>query len=176
MSGDTEMSRRQGGADERNREDRDGLNQLEATATSGARGSSAVARRIYDAFERDDLPAVLAELEEAIEWRLAEGHPYSPRGEAWVGHAAIVENFFARAGADWDRFHVAFTDLHDAGAAVVAEVRYSGIFKHTGRTLDAQGCHVWKLRRGKAASFQQYVDTSQLHAVMGTVPPRKEPL
>ena len=154
--------------------DRDGLNELEGT--SGARGSFAVARRIYDAFERGDVPAVLAELDEAIEWRLAEGHPYSPKGEPWVGHAAIVENFFARAGADWDRFRVAVTDLHDAGAAVVAEVRYSGTFKHTGRTLDAQGCHVWKLRGGKATAFQQYVDTSQLHAVMGTAPPRKEPL
>ena len=87
-----------------------------------------------------------------------------------MGHDAIIQNFFARAGADWDGFGVAVTDLYDAGAAVVAEVRYSGTFKPTGRTVDAQGCHVWKLRRGKVTAFRQYVDTSQLQAVMRTTP------
>jgi uncharacterized protein YbjT (DUF2867 family) len=55
---------------------------------------------------------------------------------------------------------------------VVAEVRYSGTFTATGRELDTQGCHVWKLRDGKVTAFRQYVDTSQLQAVTGTVPVR----
>jgi ketosteroid isomerase-like protein len=37
-----------------------------------------------------------------------------------------------------------------------------------GRSLDAQACHVWKLRDGKIVSFQQYADTAQLQDVMGT--------
>ena len=59
--------------------DLDGLNEdLEArrTALGGAGGGSAVARKIYDAFERGDVAAVLAQLDGAVEWRLAEGHPY----------------------------------------------------------------------------------------------------
>jgi ketosteroid isomerase-like protein len=131
-----------------------------------------VVQRVYEAFGRGDVPAVLARLDSAVEWHLAEGHPYSPTGRTWVGHSAIVENFFARAGADWDRFAIAVVDLHEAGDAVVAEVRYSGTFAATGRELDAQGCHVWKFRDGKVTAFQQYVDTSQLQAVTGTVPPR----
>jgi hypothetical protein len=35
----------------------------------------------------------------------------------------------------------------------------------TGKKLDAQACHVWKIRDGKVASFQQYVDTAQLQGV-----------
>lgn len=129
-------------------------------------GNARVAKAIYEAFGRGDVAAVLARLDPGVEWRLAEGHPYSPAGEAWVGHAGVVENFFARAGADWDKFAVAVGELHDAGEVVVAEVRYSGTFVATGRVLDAQGCHVWRLREGKVTAFQQYVDTSRLRAVM----------
>lgn len=124
-----------------------------------------VAKAIYQAFERGDLAAVLAQLDPAVEWRLAEGHPFSPTGEAWVGHDA-VEKFLAQTGAEWDPFAVTRTALHDAGETVVVEVRYSGTFGPTGRQLDAQGCHIWSLREGKVTKFQQYVDTSQLQAVM----------
>ena len=137
------------------------------TSKSGTR----VTMAIYDAFERGDVSAVLAQLDSAVEWRLAEGHQYSPEGKAWVGHTAIAENFFARAGADWDRFAVVPTRVHEAGDSVVVEVRYLGTFGPTGRDLDAQGCRVWTVHEGKVTAFQQYVDTSQLQAVMT---PRKE--
>lgn len=104
-----------------------------------------VTRTIYDAFARGDVARLLGHVDPHVEWRLAEGHPYSPAGTTWIGHEAVVENFFARAEADWD----------------------SGTFGATGRSLDAQGCHVWRLRDGKVTSFQQYLDTNQLRAVMG---------
>jgi uncharacterized protein len=125
-----------------------------------------VVRAVYEAFARGDLEGLLAHLDQRVEWRLAEGHPYSPAGETWIGHEAVVERFFARAAEDWDRFAVDVRGLHDAGEVVVAEVRYFGAFAATGRTLDAQGCHVWRLRDGKVAAFQQYTDTDRLHAVM----------
>ena len=124
-----------------------------------------VAKAIYEAFERGDVPAVLAQLDSAVEWRLAEGHPFAPTGEAWVGHDA-VERFLTWAGVEWDRFAVTLTALHDAGDTLVAEVRYSGTFRPAGRQLDAQGCHIWSLHEGKVTRFQQYVDTGQLQAVM----------
>ena len=129
-------------------------------------GNARVVTAIYDAFGRGDVPTVLTHLDPAVEWRLAEGHPYSPAGDAWIGHAAVAENFFARAGADWERFGVAVRHLHDAGAVVVAEVRYAGRFAAGGRELDAQGCHVWRLRDGKVTAFQQYVDTQRLQEAM----------
>jgi uncharacterized protein len=126
----------------------------------------AVVTAVYEAFGAGDLPGVLAHFDPAIEWRLAEGHPYSPAGEAWIGHDAVVERFFARAAADWDGFRVDVTDLHEAGDTVVAQLRYSGTFRANRRALDAQGCHVWTLRDGRIMAFQQYVDTQQLQVVM----------
>ena len=47
-------------------------------------------RRIYDDFAKGDARAILATFAKDIEFRLAEGHPYSPDGEAWIGGDAIT--------------------------------------------------------------------------------------
>jgi ketosteroid isomerase-like protein len=46
------------------------------------------------------------------------------------------------------------------------EWRQAGNCKETGKSLDAQVCHVWKLHDGKITSFQQYVDTGQWQDVV----------
>jgi len=58
-------------------------------------------------------------------------------------------------------------DFHDAGSTVVVEGRCTGTHKLTGKVLDAQVCHVWKIRDGKLVSFQQFVDTAPWRAAMG---------
>ena len=121
---------------------------------------------LYAAFGRGDIPAVLAGLDEEAAWREAEGNPYQPSGEAWVGPQAVLENLFVRLGAEWQDFTGHPRDFHEAGDTVVVEGRYTGTFLATGAGLDAQVCHVWKLRDGKVTSFQQYVDTAQMQSVM----------
>jgi uncharacterized protein len=59
-------------------------------------------------------------------------------------------------------------DFHDAGDTIVVACRQTGIYKATGKSIDAQACHVWKLSNGKATSFQQYSDTAQMQEAMGT--------
>jgi ketosteroid isomerase-like protein len=126
------------------------------------------AKDIYSAFGRGDIPAVLALFHPEIEWREAEGHPYQPDGAAWIGPQAILEKLFMRIGSEWDRFAVNVRSLHDAGEHVVMEGRYTGLYKLSGKSLDAQACHVLRFRGGKLLSFQQYVDTGQLQTVMAT--------
>jgi len=125
-----------------------------------------VVQHVYEAFGRGDIPTVLGAFDPKIEWRQAEGNPYQPSGEAWIGPGAVLENLFMRLGSEWDGFQVHPKQFHDAGGTGVVEARYTGKFKPTGKPLDAQVCHVWKIRNGKVASFQQYVDTAQLQAVM----------
>jgi uncharacterized protein len=103
-----------------------------------------------------------------IEWSEAEGNPYQLSGKAWKGPDAIVQNLFMKIGADFDgTFAIHPQDFHDAGDTVVVEGRYTGTFKATGKSLDAQVCHVFKFRDGKLTSFQQFVDTAQMQDVMG---------
>jgi ketosteroid isomerase-like protein len=130
-------------------------------------GSVELVRHVYERFGQGDVAAVLAAFDPGVEWRLAEGHPYSPDGAAWSGPAAVARNFFARAGGEWEGFAIAPAALHDAGDAVVVECRYRGVYRATGRRLDAQACHVWGVRAGKITRFQQYIDTAQLQRVMG---------
>ena len=127
-----------------------------------------LAKDIYAAFGRGDIPAVLAAFDPGIEWREAEGHPYQPDGAAWVGPQAILEQLFMRLGSEWEGFTVNVRSLHDAGEHVAMEGRYTGLYKASGKSLDAQVCHILRFRDGKLVSFQQYVDTGQLQAVMAT--------
>jgi len=137
------------------------------TESDAPTGSVELVRHVYERFGQGDVAAVLAAFDPGIEWRLAEGHPYSPDGAAWTGPAAVARNFFARAGGEWEGFAIAPATLHDAGDTVTVECRYRGVYRATGRRLDAQVCHVWGVRAGKITRFQQYIDTAQLRRVMG---------
>jgi ketosteroid isomerase-like protein len=124
-------------------------------------------RSVYDAFGRGDVDTVLSAMDPAIEWRQAEGNPYEPSGAAWIGPDAVMQNLFVRIVTEWDGFTVTPKEFHDAGDTVVVEGRYTGTYKATGRSMDAQFCHVFKIRDGKATSFQQFVDTAQVQNVTG---------
>jgi ketosteroid isomerase-like protein len=126
-----------------------------------------LAKDIYAAFARGDIPAVLASFDPDIRWHQAEGNPYQPDGKAWVGPQEILEKLFMRLGSEWDGFTVTVRTIHDAGEHVVMEGRYTGTYKPTGRKLDAQVCHVLRIRDGRLVGFQQYMDTGQVGAVMG---------
>jgi hypothetical protein len=130
-------------------------------------GNVEIVKGAYDAFGRGDMAAVLGAMDPAIEWRQAEGNPYMPSGEAWVGPDAILNNLFMRIGNDWDGFKVQPKTYHDAGDTVVVELRYSGTSKATGKGMDAQACHIWEVRDGRIMSFQQYLDTAKVQEVMG---------
>jgi uncharacterized protein len=121
----------------------------------------------YDAFGRGDIEAVLAIFDPEIQWREAEGNPYEPAGTPWVGGQEVTDKLFIKLATEWDGFTVTPEQFHDAGDTVVVQGRYTGTYKATGTSIDAQLCHVWKLRNGKVTSFQQYVDTAQLQDVMG---------
>ena len=123
---------------------------------------------IYAAFGRGDIPTVLASFDPQIEWRQAEGNPYHMDGSAWKGPQAILENLFVRIGAEWDGFTITIQKIHDAGEYVIIEGRYTGTYKPSGKKLDSQLCHVWRVQDGKLVSFQQYLNTAQLQQVFST--------
>jgi hypothetical protein len=126
-----------------------------------------LAQRLYDLFGRGDIPAVLALFDEAIEWREAEGNPYQPSGEPFVGPQAVLTDLFMRLGQEWDGLTVTPVSILPTPEGVLAQGRYTGTYTATGQALDAQFAHVMTMRDGKLAGFQQYVDTAQMQAVMG---------
>jgi ketosteroid isomerase-like protein len=124
-------------------------------------------KSLYAAFGSGDIPTVLGTMDSDIHWYEAESNPYMPSGEPWVGPDAVLNNLFLKLGADWDGFTVHPKTFHDAGDSVIVEARYTGTFKATGKSADAQVCHVWDVKDGKITRFQQYVDTAKVQDVMG---------
>jgi len=122
---------------------------------------------LYAAFDRGDIPSVLGAMGAGIRWHQAEGNPYMPSGEAWVGPDAVLNNLFMRLGTEWDGFAVHPRSFHGAADSVIVEARYSGTYKPTGKSMDVQVCHVWDIKDGKVTRFQQYLDTAKLQDVMG---------
>jgi len=116
----------------------------------------------YEAFANGDIDGVVATFDANITWNEAEGNTYAD-GNPYVGYEAIVNGVFGRVVTEWDGFKLVDIKLHEiSGNEVLATLRYNGIYKATGKKIDAQVAHHWKLNNGKVVSFQQYVDTKQL--------------
>ena len=64
-----------------------------------------------------------------------------------------------RLGSEWQGFAAVPHEFIDGGDTIVALGKYSGTYKATSKSLQADFAHVWKLREGKAVRFVQYVDT-----------------
>jgi ketosteroid isomerase-like protein len=124
-------------------------------------------RQVDSDFAAGEVEQVLGAMHPQIEWRGAEGNPYQSGGPAWIGPEAVVQNLFVPLGSDRDGFTTHPKEFHDAGDTVVVEARYTGTHKETGKPLDAQVCHVWRVADGMLTSFQQYVDIAQMQDVTG---------
>jgi ketosteroid isomerase-like protein len=126
----------------------------------------AVIRGIYDAFAAGDVPGVLGRMSPDIVWNEAENFIYAG-GNPYTGPEAVLNGVFARCIGEWDGFAANPEEYLDAGDTVVVLGRYTGINKATGKPLDAQLAHVWRVADGKAARFQQYTDTLQAARAAG---------
>lgn len=124
-------------------------------------------KSLYAAFAQGDMPTVLGAMDPQIKWHEAEGNPYMPSGEPFVGPDEVLNKLFMRLGEEWDGFTVTPNKYTDAGDIVVVEGRYSGTFKATGASADTQFCHIWTVANGKVTNFQQYVNTAEMQEVMG---------
>ena len=131
--------------------------------------NAAIIRGIYDAFLRGDITAVVAAMDDQIEWNEAE-HVTSWRGVPFIGPHAVLTGVFARLPQDFDNFSIEILRMVAAGDTVLVEGRYRAIARGTGKPLDAQVAHVFDLRDGKIVRFQQYTDTWQFAQVTGITP------
>ena len=121
-------------------------------------GNLAIVQRSYEAFARGDMAAVLADMDDRIEWQQAQGLPH---GGVYHGVGEVRANIFDPLDRDWwSEFTAVPNEFLDAGDEVVVLGRYRGTAKQTGKSLDVPFVHVWSLRDGKAWRFRQFLDTA----------------
>jgi ketosteroid isomerase-like protein len=115
-------------------------------------------RRSYEAFARDDLDAVVADMHDEIEWHQAQGLPH---GGVYHGLPAVRRAIFEPLDEEWwDEFSADPSEFLEAGADIVVLGRYRGRAKETGKTLDVPFAHIWTFSGGKAVRFRQFLDTA----------------
>ena len=123
-------------------------------------------RSIYAALAAGDIPGFIARMSPGVVWNEAENFPYADRNP-YRGPEAILSGIFGRFGGEWDGFAAEPKEFLDAGDTIVVLGRYRGRHKASGKALDAQFAHVWRVDEGKAVAFQQYTDTLQAARVVG---------
>lgn len=121
-------------------------------------GNLELVQRSYEAFARDDLDAVLADMHPEIEWHQAQGLPH---GGFYRGVDEVRRNIFDPLDEEWwDEFTAQPDEFLDAGSEIVVLGRYRGVAKQTGKVLDVPFVHVWSVEAGKAVRFRQFLDTA----------------
>jgi ketosteroid isomerase-like protein len=118
---------------------------------------------VYDAFAKGDIPGVIGFLSPDIDWTEAEGFPY---GGTYRGPDAVLESVFMKLGTEWEGFAAVPDEFIDGGDTIVVLGRYSGKYRATGKSFQADFAHVWKVREGKAVRFVQYTDTLLVHRAL----------
>ena len=122
-------------------------------------GNADIARSFYEAVEGGDLPAGLALLTPDCRWTEMEG--LADAG-TFHGPDEVRDTIFVRIGREWDGFAFTLDEVLDAGETVVGVGTYSGTFKATGRSMQARVVHVFRVRDGKIAAFEQFADTLRI--------------
>lgn len=130
--------------------------------------NATVIQNLYNALASGEAVAALALLDDGVVWNEAENFPYAD-GNPYVGPQRVAEGILGRLMTEWDRFAIDLQQIVDGGDTIVSLGRYHGVYKATGQAIDAQFVHVWTLRGGKVARFQQYVDTLQVARAVGAV-------
>ncbi len=114
----------------------------------------------YASLAKGDVPAVVAIMDEKIEWTEAEGFPLY--NGTFVGPQAVVEGVFMRLGEIGDNFSVKVDQVVAEGDTVVVLGTYSWNHKGSGTPAEVKMAHVWNLDGGKLTRFQQHVDTARV--------------
>lgn len=115
----------------------------------------ATVRSGYEAFDRGDIPGVLANLHEDAEWT-EPGGGKAPSG-TFKGAEEISKNVFPAIGENFDEFVCTPENYDDRGDTIVVTGRFTGKSK-SGSELDSRFTHTYEMRDGKIASLNNEVD------------------
>jgi len=135
---------------------------IQVELKSKATDNITLAKSLYEAFAKGDIPTVLAGLDAGIVWNEAENFPYADKNP-YIGKDAVLNGVFARIGAEWDNFSLTEKQFYPVqNDMLLVTGYYTGKHKQTGKDIKAQFAHVWWVKDGKLIKFQQYADTKQV--------------
>ena len=115
-----------------------------------------IIEQAYASFAAGDIPAALAAFADDIQWTEPDGYPIAG---TFVGPQTVLKDVFMRLDEIGDHFSVVPEQYVADGDTVVALGSLAWKHKDTGAPASVETAHVWTFRNGKAATFQQHIDT-----------------
>src|SRR5262245_62009350 len=113
---------------------------------------------IYEAFGRGDVPAILDQLADDVQWDQGIRDTAIPYYEPGVGKQHVV-SFFQNLAATLELTDFEPLAICDGGEIVTVPIRYAGRIIGGGEIAMNLECHIWRFdSEGKVASFNHVLD------------------
>jgi ketosteroid isomerase-like protein len=109
----------------------------------------------YDDFNSGNIEELTARFDADIEWN-EPGGGNAPSG-TYRGPDSVANDVFASVPENFEEFSCTVEDARDEGDTVLVTAHFKGTSK-SGVELDTQAEHVWEVRDGKIARFENKVD------------------
>ncbi|WP_246165112.1 nuclear transport factor 2 family protein [Pigmentiphaga aceris] len=122
-----------------------------------------IIRAHYAASAARDLDAMMANVSPQVRWTEMQGFPCAG---TWIGPTAVVENVFSVLGRDWENYRFELQTLIDGGEQIVGVGSYHGVYRATGKAMQARVTHIWTLQDGVVVAFEQFTDTLLVRQAM----------
>jgi uncharacterized protein len=121
----------------------------------------ATLQNIYAAFQRGDIPTLLASLAENVEWEYGVTSTDVPWLQPRRGREAVTGFFQALGAVDFHRLEP--TAFLESGSVIVVLFQVEGTIKATGRRVSEEDeVHIWHFDdAGRVARFRHRADTHQ---------------
>ena len=123
-----------------------------------------IVQKAYADFLRGDIPAVVAAMDDHIEW-LTPASVGMPRAGRLNGKKQAAE-FFGAVAETWEFQAFEPREYIASGDQVVVRGHYECRGRKTGGTASADWVMTWKIRDGKVTHFQEYTDTAVLREAL----------
>lgn len=122
-----------------------------------------VVRRGYNAWNRQDLDAVLECLDPDVVCDFPEGGLTTGTHRGHAGVRMLMENYFDA----FETFRLEPQRLVESGDRIVALNRTSGRGRGSGAEVELHPGHVWTLREGKGVRLQIFTDWDEALEAVG---------
>ena len=121
-----------------------------------------VVKDAYAAFMRGDIDAILASLDDEVEWEAVKGSEgVVPTAGMRRGRRGVAE-FFSQVGANFVFNVFEPREFVAEGEAVVAIGYYEATVKETGRSIASDWVMIFSFRNGKIVRFRELTDSAAL--------------
>lgn len=129
------------------------------TATAAMTRTETI-QALYAAFERRDIPGILAFVTDDVDWN---NDRVASRDCPWNGDfsgKANLPGFFAAVGESLDITTFEPRAFVEQGETVVVQLRIESTVRKNGRRLENDAVHVWTFAGDKVKSYRHYNDTA----------------